>query len=141
GAEARGVDVFARAEKAMDLAVEATDPEAMELLSELLGRKDLLRTLVRSADELERALAEAGTDLATFTRSGIGLTARMAVIMGSKEFDELGTSGVFEPATVAVVTNAGRALVGTRADPVEKVGFFGAIKALGDPDVQAAVGF
>jgi uncharacterized protein YjgD (DUF1641 family) len=50
-------------------------------------------------------------------------------------------SGVLDPAALSLIGEFGRALVETASAPSRKVGAMGLLSALGDPDVQRAVGF
>lgn len=50
-------------------------------------------------------------------------------------------SGVLDPAPVAVIAKAAQALAAAGNEAAPRVGAFGALRAMGQPDVQRAVGF
>jgi uncharacterized protein YjgD (DUF1641 family) len=58
-----------------------------------------------------------------------------------RELNALLNSGVLAPGTLAIVGELGHALTDTAAAPPVDVGPVGLLKALGQPDVQRALGF
>jgi uncharacterized protein YjgD (DUF1641 family) len=58
-----------------------------------------------------------------------------------RELDALLKSGVLEPGALQMIGELGRALTETAAAPPATTGVVGLLKALGQPDVQRALGF
>ena len=144
-AAAAGVDVDARLRAALQIAEKLTAPDMMERLNRLLGLvaqgPGLTAMVVDMVDEGYRQAVAAGFDPELFVRQGVHVTTRMAVLLDSNEVNALLDSGILEPKTLRVIGGAGRALAETQAQPREKVGMLGLLRALGDPDVQQALGF
>lgn len=73
----------------------------------------------------------------------IEIIERLAPFVASQEFDALLSSGVFQPATVKLVGQAGDAFVASYAESrvsQQRFGLRGLLGALRDPDVQRAAG-
>jgi hypothetical protein len=144
-AAARGVDVDARLRAALQIAEKLTAPDMVERLNRLLGLVEqgpgLTAMVVDMVDEGYRQAVAAGFDPELFVRQGVNVTTRMAVLLDSNEVNALLDSGILEPKTLRVIGSAGRALAETQIQPREKVGMLGLLRALGDPDVQQALGF
>ena len=144
-AAARGVDVDARLRAALQIAEKLTAPDMVERLNRLLGLVEqgpgLMAMVVDMVDEGYRQAVAAGFDPELFVRQGVNVTTRMAVLLDSNEVNALLDSGILEPKTLRVIGSAGRALAETQVQPREKVGMLGLLRALGDPDVQQALGF
>lgn len=108
----------------------ATFEHSLQVLAQL---RDALPTLVQILPRLTRSLPRL-----------LDVAERLEVILGSAEFEALMSSGVFAPKTVGIVGEAGRAIVDvydeqlTRSTPAGRMDLF---RALGDPDVQRALGF
>lgn len=108
----------------------ATFEHSLQVLAQL---RDALPTLVQILPRLTRSLPRL-----------LDVAERLEVILGSAEFTALMDSGVFAPKTVGIVGEAGKAVVEVydeqiaRATPAGRIDLF---RALGDPDVQRALGF
>ncbi len=108
----------------------ATFEQSLQVLAQL---RDALPTLVQILPRLTRSLPRL-----------LDVAERLEVILGSAEFTALMDSGVFAPKTVGIVGEAGKAVVEVydeqiaRATPAGRIDLF---RALGDPDVQRALGF
>lgn len=108
----------------------ATFEQSLQVLAQL---RDALPTLVQILPRLTRSLP-----------SLLDVAERLEVILGSQEFGALMSSGVFAPKTVGIVGEAGKAVVEVydeqmaKATPAGRMDLF---RALGDPDVQRALGF
>jgi uncharacterized protein YjgD (DUF1641 family) len=87
-----------------------------------------IAAMVDTSDELVMRLREAGIDIEHLGRRG--LHAAKALI----------DSNVLEDAAVAVISNAAQSLEES-ACTARPTSLFGMIRAMGDPDVQRALGF
>lgn len=71
---------------------------------------------------------------------------QLSDLMNSDEFKALMQSGVLSPETLTLVGQAGDALVASRQEAAaqqtaQKIGIFGLLRALNDPDVQRSLNF
>jgi uncharacterized protein YjgD (DUF1641 family) len=134
-----GIDIDERTKETLRLLAELTAPQSMETLHTLVEMLPTLGALVRQApgaiaamvdtgDELVMRLREAGIDIEHLGRRG--LHAAKALI----------DSNVLEDAAVAVISNAAQSLEES-ACTARPTSLFGMIRALGNPDVQRALGF
>jgi uncharacterized protein YjgD (DUF1641 family) len=97
-----------------------------------------------SFDEAMRTASSKGLDVERGLLNGAEAALRFGATMDAervRELDALLKSGVLEPATLRVVGELGRALTETAAAPPATPGVLGLLKALGQPDVQRALGF
>ncbi len=133
-ADKRGIDPIATGLKALD---------ALPHLVGLLDRVDLLEKAVARADLAAAVLdASAGVDPAVVTdvlQKSAPLLPKLARLLSRPELVAL--LDAVDGATLGVAAQATSALVESRAAPVAPVGPFGALMAMGQPDVQRAVGF
>ncbi|WP_448541588.1 DUF1641 domain-containing protein [Roseiflexus sp.] len=134
-----GINIDERTKETLRLLAELTAPQSMETLHTLVEMLPTLGALVRQApgavaamvdtgDELVMRLREAGIDIEHLGRRG--LHAAKALI----------DSNVLEDAAVAVISNAAQSLEES-ACTARPTSLFGLIRAMGDPDVQRALGF
>ena len=134
-----GINIDERTKETLRLLAELTAPQSMETLHTLVEMLPTLGALVRQApgaiaamvdtgDELVMRLREAGIDIEHLGRRG--LHAAKALI----------DSNVLEDAAVAVISNAAQSLEES-ACTARPTSLFGMIRAMGDPDVQRALGF
>ncbi|MEZ4410301.1 MAG: DUF1641 domain-containing protein [Polyangiales bacterium] len=155
-ARARGVDVDARARLALRLVERLTDPAVMGAMERAVdlapAAPAMVATLVDTVDGAVARARTSGVDLdaraGLLLRAGERLTSPEALELLGAVLSRLDAvkavleSGVLDPAAVRVVGVAGAALAKTAAEPVgEGPGPFGALRAMGDVDVRAAVGF
>ncbi len=151
----RGVDIDARVRAALSLAERLTAPETMATLDRALQAAESAPKLVAMAtDTFDSLVARAGS-------SGIDVEERLRVLAGVAErltsptalsavrevldridvVQRLLESGVLAEAPVAVVEQAALAIAETCAEHPAPTGPFGALRAMGDPGVQRALGF
>ena len=157
-AAASGVDLDARLHDLMGLAEKLTEPRTMAVLSGLLDRVDQLEKLlvladqapafmammVDSLDEMAERARSKGIDFEQAVAGGAGAAVRLGSMMGPAELDALEgllRSGVLQPETVRLVGGLGEALTSSASTEVPRVGPFGLLRALRDPDAQRALGF
>jgi uncharacterized protein YjgD (DUF1641 family) len=133
-AESRGIDPIAAGQDAADLGLELARPENLALVRRLLANKAALTAALDAVEAVDPA------DLTAVARSGAALTSTLAATLRAPELRGL-IEASSDPTALATARSATTALVEARKAPVESVGLFGAIRKMGDPDVQRAVGF
>ena len=104
----------------------------------------LVAILVDSFDEAMRTANDKGIDVERGLLNGAEAALRFGATMDAekvRELDALLKSGVLAPGTLRIVGELGRALTETAAAPPTAAGVLGLLKALGQPDVQRALGF
>ena len=97
-----------------------------------------------SFDEAMRAANDKGIDVERGVVNGAEAALRFGATMDAekvRELDALLKSGVLAPSTLRIINELGRALTETAAAPPATAGVLGLLKALGQPDVQRALGF
>jgi hypothetical protein len=95
-------------------------------------------------DEVMRTAADKGIDVERGFLNGAEAALRFGATMDAakvRELDALLNSGVLAPTTLRIIGELGRALTETAAAPPTAVGVLGLLKALGQPQVQRALGF
>ena len=100
--------------------------------------------LMDSFDEAMRAAGGRGIDVERGVLNGAEAALRFGATMNAekvRELDALLKSGVLAPSTLRIIGELGRALTETAAAPPATAGALGLLKALGQPDVQRALGF
>ncbi len=166
---AQGVDVDARLRSARRLLIGASAPEVTEPLLRLLDRlrehperlqaaisfvEGLPGLAAMTGDTLDgfaEQVAQTGTPLDTRIKGALALAeqatrpesvrAMQRLLDRLDVLETLTASAVFEPHSVDVVGQAGKALVETREAHPAPMGLFGALSAVGRPDIQRALGF
>ena len=100
--------------------------------------------LMDSFDEAMRTASDNGIDVERGLLNGAEAALRFGATMDAdkvRELDALLKSGVLAPSTLRIIGELGRALTETAAAPPATAGVLGLLKALGQPDVQRALGF
>ena len=100
--------------------------------------------LMDSFDEAMRTANDNGVDVERGLLNGTAAALRFGATMDAdkvRELDALLKSGVLAPGTLRMIGELGRALTETAAAPPSTTGALGLLKALGQPDVQRALGF
>lgn len=100
--------------------------------------------LMDSFDEAMRMATDKGIDVERGVLNGAEAALRLGATMDAdqvRELDALLKSGVLAPSTLRIIGELGRALTDTAAAPPVSRGIVGLLKALGQPDVQRALGF
>jgi hypothetical protein len=104
----------------------------------------LAAILIDSFDDVMRDAAERGIDVERGLLNGAEAALRFGATMDAekvKALEALLNSGVLAPSTLRVIGEMGRAVTDTAATAPTAVGALGLLRALGDPDVQRALGF
>jgi uncharacterized protein YjgD (DUF1641 family) len=166
---ARGVDLDDRAAALGRLTEAATAPALLDALTRLVdqagrhadrveaaadaieGLPGLVATVGDTVDQHLGALTDRGIDIDQRVRDLLALTERATrpeavMAMGHlidklSVLETLANSAVLEPHAVALVGQAGRAMVQTREEDPPPAGLFAALSAIGRPDIQRALGF
>lgn len=133
-AEKRGIDPLALGADTGELLLEAAKPENLALARRLLAQRRSLETALDAVEAIDPE------DLRAVTKNGAALTRTLAMVLRSPELAKLLEAGA-NPAALSTAEAATTALVEVRAQPPEQVGLFAAVRKMGDPDVQRAVGF
>lgn len=153
--QTRGVDLDERMRTAMDMLERLTAPETAKALDRAMAAATQLPAAVATAVDVADSIAErvqaSGVDiderLRVLTRVAERLTAPEALATLEVALDQMHgvrsllLSGVLDPAPVAMIARAGKALAEAGSRDAPKVGAFGALRSLGDPSVQRALGF
>ena len=141
----QGVDIDTRLRAGLEMAEKLTAPEMVAKINTALELADqgpgIMAMLVDIVDDAYIQAIRQGFNPEQFVRQGVLVTSRMADLLESGEINALLESGVIDPKAVEVVGSAAQALVTSRAVPAPKVGLFGMLKAMRDPDMQRALGF
>lgn len=151
----RGVDVDERLRTALDLVERLTAPATARSLEQALDAAAQLPAVLATATDVMDSLAaraqESGVDLderlRVLVRVSERLTAPDALETLEAALDQMHglrsllRSGVLDPAPVAMIAKAGRALAEAGTGEAPRVGALGALRAMGDPEVQRALGF
>ena len=104
----------------------------------------LVAILMDAFDEAMRTATDRGIDIERGLLNGAEAALRFGATMDAekvRDLDALLKSGVLAPSTLRVIAELGRALTETAAAPPASAGVVGLLKALGQPDVQRALGF
>lgn len=134
-----GIDVDERAKESLRLLAELTAPQSVEALHTLLKMLPTLGMLAQQAPGAVAMLADTGDDLVMRLREA-GVDIEHLGRRGLKAAKALIDSNVLEDSAVAVISNAAQSLADS-ASAARPVSAFGLLRALGDPDVQRALGF
>jgi hypothetical protein len=103
-----------------------------------------IAVVMDSFDEAMQTAHGKGLDVERGLLNGAEAALRFGATMDAgrvRELDALLKSGVLEPGTLRVVGELAGALTETAAAPPATPGVLGLLKALGQPDVQRALGF
>lgn len=155
---ARGVDVDARARKAIGLLEKATDERALAALDGLFERVDALEKaaelvgegpniaamLADMADDEVRRAMDGGVCVDTCLRNGLQAMLFLGQRVSQHELEALGEllrSDLLHPKVLDVLSRMTCSVVSATEQPVGSVGPFGVLKRLGDPDARRATAF
>lgn len=97
-----------------------------------------------SVDELVRTAVDSGIDVERGVINGAGAALRFGATMDAHKVEALESllnSGVLDPQALRLVGDLGYALAEAARGPAPSLGPLGLWKALGQPDVQRALGF
>lgn len=138
-------DIDARLETVTGLLERVTRPDTVRSLETLLDALEqapqLISTGVDIFDDLMAKAAASGIEIEHLIESSGRLLNGLFELATSPEVRNLLESGMLDKGAVQTLGRAARSLADVRCQQPEPIGFFGALRALGDPDVQRALGF
>lgn len=144
----RGVDLEVRLGRLLELAERLTDDRTMAAMEAALAfahdAPGLASMAVDVVDEQAGRLRDEGLDPGHALANGARTALQFASLVGTREVHALKTilaSEALAPEAVAVVSAAAQALVECQGRERKRVGVFGLMGALRDPDVQRALDF
>ncbi|MEZ4884883.1 MAG: DUF1641 domain-containing protein [Chitinophagales bacterium] len=141
----KGIDIEERLGAALEIAEKLTSPAMVSQLNSVLELANqgpgLVAMTIDMLDEGYQTAAANGFDLDLLLKEGANLTSKMTVLMRSEEFKALLDSGALAPKTLKIVNCAAQALAESQNQPPQKVGFFGMLRVMGNPDMQRTLGF
>lgn len=151
----RGIEVDPRTRALASVVLRATEPAALHQLESglelMAAAPGALAALTDTLDGLAAQLIAAGIDPDARVRNLVSaaerLTSNEAIEVLHSVLDRLTSvrtllaSGILDPASTEVVGRMARALAHAAEEPPGRVGPFGALKALADPDVGRTVDF
>ncbi len=157
-----GIDVDARLSGLGQLLEKLSEPATVAALSDLLDRLPQLAQLARIADELPNVLATVGDVMDDYQQrcETEGIDVEKAIVNGMQAMLYLGSqvnnehlrrigdllgSDILNPHALNVVDNAARSLNAAQehvcATAADRIGMFGLLKALRDPQIQRSLSF
>lgn len=150
-----GIDIGERFKKMSELLIQITDPKKIDALSQVINNienlasllkqlervPDILAVIVDSFDELCKDAERSGIDFELVMKQGKDAASKLNELLKSDELKALMNSGILNSKAVNIVAQAGCALAECKEARPEKIGIIGLIKALGNCDIQCALGF
>lgn len=152
-AAARGIDLEQRLTSVTRLLERLSDPATVSLLERGLSLAEqapnVIAALADTFDQHADALAERGVDLEQRRAQVLGTLERLtspevlgglqALLKHTEALAVLLDSGMLAEGALRVTAQAGHALAAAaETDGLERVGAFGLLRAMGEPDVQRA---
>lgn len=138
-------DIDDRLEQVIGLVERMTRPQTMKSLETLIDAVEqaplLFSTAVDVVDDLMAKAAASGLEVESLVESTGKLLSGLFDLATSPEVRNLLESGMLDKGAVQTLGRAAAALADVRCQTPEPVGFFGALRAIGDADVQRALGF
>ncbi len=146
--EERGIDIAARTAAALALAERLTEPAVVEALNGFMDMaaqgKGFAAMLTDILDENAIGLADEGVDVTEGVARGTRAALKLGTMLGDREVDALHTlmtSEVLAPEAVEVVSAAAQALVECQFVERKRIGLFGLMRAMREPDIQRSLDF
>lgn len=157
-----GIDVDARLNGLGQLFEKLTEPSTMEALNQMLDRLPQLAQLAKLADEMPNVLATLGDVIDDYQKrcESDGIDVEKALTNGLQAMLYLGSqvnnehlrrigdllgSDILHPHALNVVDNAAKSLNSAQQEvcgsAADRVGVFGMLSALRDPQIQRSLAF
>ena len=119
--------------------------DALRPLLALAGQAPALAAMLGDTfDDVMRTAMDNGIDVERGVLNGAGAALRFGAAMDGEKVQQLEAllqSGVFDPSALRVIGELARAVSETASAPPTAIGLTGLVKALGNPNVQRALGF
>lgn len=136
-----GVDVDALTDQGLAVARKLGSAESLALVDRLASKLDRAAAALDRLDALEAKLAAARIDTGALADKGLDIAVRMAQVAQGPEANALVKGPALDAPTLDLLVKLAEATHEVRSERVAPVGLFGALSAMGRPDVQKAVGF
>lgn len=150
----QGIDIEARTKNALLLLERLTEPATVALLGGALehGKQapNLAAVALDIVDDRIARLATAGLDIDERLRVGARLLERLtsppameafcALLDHAQALGAISHSGLFSSEALALLNQMGAAVGAAASEPPKRIGAFGALRALGKPEMQQALG-
>ena len=165
----RGVYLEARMQSALQLAEKLTAPQMVENLESLITLSErapgMVSMMADMVDDSYQQAADRGVDIEARLKTAVDLAEKLTAPDMSDRVDKLmglmdqapglvamfvdvldeeigkATEGILDPQALRVVAQAGHALAETQAAPPQKVGLWGMMRAMRDPEMKRTLGF
>lgn len=138
-------DVEGRVQALGDLLERLTRPSTLASLRRVVDVAEsapaLVATFTDVMDELMQEAATDGLDLTHLVDDGKRLLLGLLRLTTSPELRALMSSGMLDPRALTTLGSVARTVVEANETEPPRVGMFGAVRALGNEDVQRALGF
>jgi len=139
GAQQKGISLEARLSNALFLVEQLTAPEQVEKLQGLLKLADqtpgLVSMVTDMVDEAMSSAQEKGIDVSAHVQTGLALATRLT----APEIKERAES-MLDIQALEFLATSGKALAEGSQMPVKRVGMWGLMRQLRDPDIQQSLG-
>lgn len=153
--QAKGVNLDERVARLIDMSLQLTTPENMQMFEAVLSRRQefiqlmavadqmpgLVATLVNSVDMMMARLMARGVQPVALERNVSDSIERLLVLLQSHEFKALVSSGALDPTAFMMAAEAAQAFREAAESPAKPMGVFGAMRAASDDDVKRLIGF
>jgi uncharacterized protein YjgD (DUF1641 family) len=151
----RGVDMDERVRAVTRLTERVTSAASLHAIEALVDRLGTFESALRLADhvpgsiatitdivdELAARLADEGTDVDARVQTAVRLLERLTAPRTSAALETLLDSGALDERALGALARLAEALGAAGETAAPAVGAWGAFRALGDPDIQRALGF
>ena len=151
----RGVDVDERVRAVTRLTERVTSQASLRAIEALVDRLGTFESALRLADHvpgsiatitdivdgLAARLSEEGIDVDARVQTGLRLLQRLTAPRTSAALEALLDSAMLDERALGALARLAEALGAAGETAAPSVGAWGAFRALGDPDIQRAVGF
>lgn len=143
---AKGINLEERLRAGLALTERLTEPTTLASLNQLLDMAEQGPGLVAMVGDVVDETA-VSLDLESRLHAGLSIAEKATQPETLNKLDEMfdilleAESGVLNPEAVRTVGKMAQALVASQKEAPPKVGLFGLMRTLGDPEIQTALGF
>ena len=145
-AAAKGINIEERLQAGLALTERLTDPATLASLNQLLDMAEQGPGMVAMIGDMVDETA-VSLDLESRLQAGLSIAEKATQPETLNKLDEMfdilleAEAGVLNPKAVRTVGAMAQALVSSQQEKPPKLGIFGLMKAMGDPEIQTALGF